>query len=301
MQYSEAKRNAARILADAGIEEAEVDAEYLLFKASGLKRSTLFVKLFEEMPKIEEETYRELIDRRSTHEPLQYILGSQNFMGYDFKVTPDVLIPRFDTEILAELAVKRLLELKDEKQAVSLLDLCTGSGCVAVSVGLKAAPEFEKISVFGTDISEAAVKVARNNYEANVTEEDLKSLQERFFVSDLFENIEGCFDMITANPPYIVRDEIRDLMPEITEHEPYLALDGGNDGMDFYRRICEAAPGYLKRGGRLLMEFDDSQAEPVRYMMEKAGFVDIEVHRDLAGLRRVIEGVSNNVRENRGA
>jgi len=109
--------------------------------------------------------------------------------------------------------------------------------------------------------------------------------------SDLFKKINGTYHMITANPPYIVRDEIKELMPEITEHEPHIALDGGDDGMDFYRRICEAAPEYLVPGGRLLMEFDDSQAEPVREMMLQAGFKDIEIHRDLAGLRRVIEGV----------
>ena len=291
MQYAEAKRMAAAVLRDAGIEEAEVDAEYLLLKSSGLDRSSLFVRLFEEMPETEEKCYRELIKRRSSHEPLQYIIGSQNFMGYDLKVTPDVLIPRFDTEILAEQTIKRILELKDKKQAIRLLDLCTGSGCVAISVSLKVIPFFSSVEVIGTDISEEALKVARKNMESNLKDSDKPVLKAEFFKSDLFKNVNGKFDVITANPPYIVREEIRELMPEITEHEPHIALDGGDDGMDFYRRICSEAPGFLNEGGRLLMEFDDSQAEPVKEMMEKAGFTGVKIHRYLAGLRRIIEGI----------
>ena len=323
MRYSEAKKRAISVLMEAGIEEAEVDSEYLLLNVTGLDKAGLLMKLFEEMPEEEEKAYDELIKRRSTHEPLQYIIGNQNFMGYTFLVTPDVLIPRFDTEILAELAGKRAYEavlkifkgsgecdLGIDNTEFRILDICTGSGCVPVSVGLdlykklKAKNIPTAISVTAADISEAAMEVAKKNYKLNLdeymsdmsafestgTENNISGLEYRFVISDLFNNIEGKYHIITANPPYIVQKEIEDLMPEISEHEPRLALDGGADGMDFYRRIVKEAVDYLYPDGRLLMEFDDSQAEPVADMLKEAGFTDVEVHRDLAGLRRVIEG-----------
>lgn len=310
MRYSEAKKRAVSILSEAGIEEAEVDSEYLLLSVTGLDKAGLLMKLFDEMPEKEEKAYEELIGRRSLHEPLQYIIGNQNFMGYTFLVTPDVLIPRFDTEILAELAGKRAYEaavqmyshgktgdISGISDEFRILDICTGSGCVPVSVGLDLYKKIRSkglklsISVTAADISEAAVALAEKNYKLNLEDGDqLQELGYRFIVSDLFSNIDGKYHIITANPPYIVRDEIEELMPEISEHEPRLALDGGTDGMDFYRRIVKDAGSYLVPGGRLLMEFDDSQAEPVKKMMEEAGFTEVEVHRDLAGLRRVIEG-----------
>lgn len=310
MRYSEVKKRAVSILSEAGIEEAEVDSEYLLLSVTGLDKAGLLMKLFDEMPEKEEKAYEELIGRRSSHEPLQYIIGNQNFMGYTFLVTPDVLIPRFDTEILAELAGKRAYEaavqmyshgktgnISGISDEFRILDICTGSGCVPVSVGLDLYKKIRSkglklsISVTAADISEAAVALAEKNYKLNLEDGDqLQELGYRFIVSDLFSNIDGKYHIITANPPYIVRDEIEELMPEISEHEPRLALDGGTDGMDFYRRIVKDAGSYLVPGGRLLMEFDDSQAEPVKQMMEEAGFTEVEVHRDLAGLRRVIEG-----------
>jgi len=315
MRYSEAKKRGVSILEKAGIEEAGVDAEYLLLYVTGKSKADLLMKLFDEMPQEEEKAYEELLARRSSHEPLQYIIGNQNFMGYTFLVSPNVLIPRFDTEILAEHAGKRALEaalkmVKDNKEnapgenntGFRILDICTGSGCVPVSVGLNLYKELKEcrekcaISVTAADISEAAVELAQKNYRLNV-DDMLKEtgmspdgLDYDFVISDLFNSITGKYHIITANPPYIVRNEIDELMPEISEHEPRLALDGGEDGMDFYRRIVREAAGYLYPGGRLLMEFDDLQAEPVREMMESAGFTEVEIHRDLAGLRRVIEG-----------
>lgn len=332
MKYSEARRNATDILLGAGIEEAEVDAEYLLQHASGLERSELFIRWNEEIPDDIEKKYADLIERRRSHEPLQYIIGNQDFMGYTFMVTPDVLIPRFDTEILAEHAIKRAKDdiskkfdidntknvskfddienqsgdncIKRENPSVyKILDLCTGSGCVATSVGLGLAERLDHtikkqtgivmIDVTGADISSAAIDLAKKNWQFN--HQDNANVigintTAKFIESDLFSSVNGKFHLITANPPYIVRNEIETLMPEITEHEPHLALDGGEDGMDFYRKIVREAPTYLYPGGRLMMEFDDLEAEPVAEMMKNAGFTEIEIHRDLAGLRRVIEG-----------
>lgn len=377
MKYSEARRKATDILLGAGIEEAEVDAEYLLQHASGLERSELFIRWNEEIPDDIEKKYADLIERRRSHEPLQYIIGNQDFMGYTFMVTPDVLIPRFDTEILAEHAIKRATEdilrrdfpeSKDNTSDIGsiagednvsnairnsysnnnniinidskninnlentetykILDLCTGSGCVATSVGLGLAERLSrsvrkqsiKIDVTGADISPAAIDLAKKNWQLNFhdnlnviginennngrntrenniggsndTDNNVRTINTTaiFIESDLFSSVNGKFHLITANPPYIVRNEIETLMPEITEHEPHLALDGGEDGMDFYRKIVREAPAYLYPGGRLMMEFDDLEAEPVAEMMKSTGFTEIEVHRDLAGLRRVIEG-----------
>lgn len=377
MKYSEARRKATDILLGAGIEEAEVDAEYLLQHASGLERSELFIRWNEEIPDDIERKYADLIERRRSHEPLQYIIGNQDFMGYTFMVTPDVLIPRFDTEILAEHAIKRATEdilrrdfpeSKDNTSDIGsiagednvsnairnsysnsnniinidskninnlentetykILDLCTGSGCVATSVGLGLAERLSrsvrkqsiKIDVTGADISPAAIDLAKKNWQLNFhdnlnviginennngrntrenniggsndTDNNVRTINTTaiFIESDLFSSVNGKFHLITANPPYIVRNEIETLMPEITEHEPHLALDGGEDGMDFYRKIVREAPAYLYPGGRLMMEFDDLEAEPVAEMMKITGFIEIEIHRDLAGLRRVIEG-----------
>lgn len=377
MKYSEARRKATDILLGAGIEEAEVDAEYLLQHASGLERSELFIRWNEEIPDDIERKYADLIERRRSHEPLQYIIGNQDFMGYTFMVTPDVLIPRFDTEILAEHAIKRATEdilrrdfpeSKDNTSDIGsiagednvsnairnsysnsnniinidskninnlentetykILDLCTGSGCVATSVGLGLAERLSrsvrkqsiKIDVTGADISPAAIDLAKKNWQLNFhdnlnviginennngrntrenniggsndTDNNVRTINTTaiFIESDLFSSVNGKFHLITANPPYIVRNEIETLMPEITEHEPHLALDGGEDGMDFYRKIVREAPAYLYPGGRLMMEFDDLEAEPVAEMMKITGFTEIEIHRDLAGLRRVIEG-----------
>lgn len=377
MKYSEARRKATDILLGAGIEEAEVDAEYLLQHASGLERSELFIRWNEEIPDDIERKYADLIERRRSHEPLQYIIGNQDFMGYTFMVTPDVLIPRFDTEILAEHAIKRATEdilrrdfpeSKDNTSDIGsiagednvsnairnsysnsnniinidskninnlentetykILDLCTGSGCVATSVGLGLAERLSrsvrkqsiKIDVTGADISPAAIDLAKKNWQLNFhdnlnviginennngrntrenniggsndTDNNVRTINTTaiFIESDLFSSVNGKFHLITANPPYIVRNEIETLMPEITEHEPHLALDGGEDGMDFYRKIVREAPAYLYPGGRLMMEFDDPEAEPVAEMMKITGFTEIEIHRDLAGLRRVIEG-----------
>ncbi len=337
MKYSEARRNATDILLGAGIEEAEVDAEYLLQHASGLERSELFIRWNEEIPDDIEKKYADLIERRRSHEPLQYIIGNQDFMGYTFMVTPDVLIPRFDTEILAEHAIKRAKDdiskkfdidntknvskfddienqggdncIKRENPGVyKILDLCTGSGCVATSVGLGLAERLDHtikkqtgivmIDVTGADISSAAIDLAKKNWQfnhqdnanviginennngrntrenniggSNDTDNNVRIINTtaKFIESDLFSSVNGKFHLITANPPYIVRNEIETLMPEITEHEPHLALDGGEDGMDFYRKIVREAPAYLYPGGRLMMEFDDLEAEPVAEMMK---------------------------------
>ena len=308
MTYFELKKKSAGELLEIGIPDAETDVRIMLSTASGLSDSMLFAYIFDEVPEEVLERFSVMLERRKKHEPLQYILGFQEFMGLQFLVTPDVLIPRQDTELLAEKGIeaaghaislrkKSLQKECENAEPVRILDLCTGSGCVAVSVADGAdriLAEYEDcgykgkvcVSVTAADISEAAVKVAEKNAEINKTERVAVS----FKVSDLFSETEGKFDVITANPPYVKASSIEILMPEINRYEPWLALDGGADGLVFYRRIVAEAPGYLKNGGRLIMEMDDDQGPAVADMLKNRGFCNVAVYRDLTGADRVAYG-----------
>ena len=261
---------------DAGVPEPAIDARYLVEFVSGFSEAEYLLKRDEEIPDEQLARLDALAARRRKREPLQYIIGSQEFMGLPFICTKDCLIPRQDTEILVERAMKAI---GDRGGDARVLDVCTGSGCIIISLavlcGLKNAQ--------GMDISEAALDVARRNAtenNANVT----------FTCSDLFEAATGQYDVITANPPYIDTGLIHGLIPEIWEYEPMLALDGGEDGLFFYRKITEQAPKYLKAGGWLLFEIGDTQGEAVAGLMRERGFKDVSVHKDLAGMHRVVEG-----------
>ncbi len=306
MRYIDLKRNAAEKLQAAGVPDAEIDVWLMLTESAGLERSILFAAIFEEVPTAVEQKFEAMLERRLKREPLQYILGSQEFMGLDFIVNPDVLIPRQDTELLAEKGaeeVRRLIacamaDREGDGLQIDILDLCTGSGCVAISVAVAADKnlcEFAEaghecrtmVKVTGADISEGAIRVAEKNRQINET----KYVAVDMINSDLFKNINGRFNLITANPPYVKAGNIPILMPEVNEFEPGLALDGGADGLIFYRRIVDEAPEYLKAGGRLIFEMDDDQGPAVSELMIKGGFTDVRVFKDLTGADRVAYGV----------
>lgn len=306
MRYIDLKRDAVGRLLAAGIPDADIDVQLMLIASAGMERSMLFAAIFEEVPDKVRNSFEIMLSRRLNREPLQYILGSQEFMGLDFIVNSDVLIPRQDTELLAEKGieeVKRLIEISmsnrnGEDEKIDVLDLCTGSGCVAVSVAkavdnllceYAATGHFCKaeVRVTGADISEGAVKVAEKNRQINKTEHVTVSILN----SDLFKEIKGRFNVITANPPYVKAGNIELLMPEVNEFEPRLALDGGTDGLVFYRRIIEEAPEYLKRDGRLIFEMDDDQGEAVSELLIKGGFTEVKVFKDLTGADRVAFGI----------
>ena len=264
-------------LEEAQIENASGDAWYLFSECFHISREDYLFGMTDEInDKEAEERYKELIQKRKEHVPLQYILGTQEFMGYTFKVTPDVLIPRADTETVLE---EVLDQLKQSKKPDTILDICTGSGCIAISLALILNPEV----CIGTDISEKALKIAKANGE------NLAPMV-KFIQSDLFENVTGSYDLIISNPPYITTEECGKLMPEVKEHEPMLALDGKEDGLYFYRRITEESVAHLKDGGYLLYEIGHDQAEAVSGFMKEQGFYDIKVICDLAGLDRVVRG-----------
>ncbi len=272
-------------LEEAKIADAKRDAETLLLYLEKADRTFLYVHRNDATDEYRADAYFGLIDRRAAGEPLQYILGSQEFMGLNFAVNPSVLIPRQDTETLVELALKRVGE---KKRSLSILDMCCGSGAIAVSM----AHFLPKAKITACDISPEALEVARGNAARNGLNGRIE-----FRESDLFfmtkrkktVRIKDSFDMILSNPPYIPTQDIDTLQTEVRDHEPIKALDGGSDGLDFYRRIAEDAFGSLKKDGLMFLEIGCDQAEAVTSLLSGAGYYsEIEVHKDLTGLDRVI-------------
>ena len=273
MTYKQAEKKGEELLEAAGIADSKIDAWLLLEMVAHIDRSFYFMHGDDEVePDILSE-YERVLEKRAEHVPLQYITGEQEFMGMTFRVNSNVLIPRQDTETLVEETLK-ILEPK-----MQLLDLCTGSGCVLLSI-LKNAPMVEGV---GSDISKQALLVAKENAK-------LHGIDAQWVRSNLFDNVSGPFDVIVSNPPYIAGEEILTLMPEVSQFEPLQALDGGEDGLDFYRKIVEEAPRYLKENGWLLFEIGYDQGEAVRSLMHEAGFEGVLVIKDLAGNDRVVRG-----------
>lgn len=263
-------------LEHAGIPDAKLDAWYLLEYVTGISRASYFGDPKREVPKEQAESYREVILRRAGHIPLQHITGEQEFMGYSFLVNPDVLVPRQDTETLTEEA------LKFTEPGMKVLDLCTGSGCILISLMKKC----HGLTGTGCDISEKALKTARENGRR-------LQVEASWIQSDLFEQISERFDLIVSNPPYIRTGVIEELQEEVRLHDPWIALDGKKDGLYFYRRIIAESTGYIRDNGALMFEIGHDQAEDVVRLMEEAGYTQIRVKKDLAGLDRVVTGRYN--------
>lgn len=259
-------------LEQAEIMNAELDARYLLEHILQIRRVDFLLDRQREVSTEQQEAYMHKIDLRATHVPLQHILGNQEFMGYEFLVNEHVLIPRQDTEVLVETA----LPLVDGKR---VLDLCTGSGCIIISLSKMGYLQ----QAVGVDLSEEALSVAKEN--ARMLEADVT-----FLHSDLFEQVTGVYDVIVSNPPYIETETIAGLMEEVRDHEPRMALDGGRDGLDFYRRIVQDSVSYLADGGYLCFEIGCEQGQAVRTLLEEQGFTECRIVKDLAGLDRVVYG-----------
>lgn len=263
-------------LTEAGIHDAANDARELLCLATGKDRTGLIMYINSEVSNGTAQRYYDLLDERVGRTPLQHITGEQEFMGYRFKVNGDVLVPRMDTEVLVEEAAKRAI------LGAKILDLCTGSGIIGIAL---------KKICFGaevtlTDVSKAALEVARENAEINKADV-------RIIESDMFKALDPKekFTMIVSNPPYIASSEIEKLDPEVRDHDPMMALDGGEDGLDFYRIIAAEAPKYLTPDGSILLEIGYDQGESVSALLKGAGFRNIEVIKDLAGNDRVVAAV----------
>jgi release factor glutamine methyltransferase len=268
-----AYKAAADFLKKSGVDDPETDAMLLLEKASGYTRNEYFMRRDEKLPDTCKEIFCGMISKRAERIPLQHITGEAYFYGRRFLVNENVLIPRMDTEVLVEEALKEI------RPGMDVLDMCTGSGCIAVTVAKESGAD-----VTAADISVKALETAKENARLNNADCVFKE-------SDMFESIEGCFDVIISNPPYIKRGDIAVLQEEVRSHDPLTALDGGDDGLDFYRTIATEGAKHLKSGGRLFLEIGAEQADDVVQILNAADLSDIRVKNDLNGLPRVVRAV----------
>ncbi len=273
MNYKEAYEYGIRTLETAGIEDAKTDTLLLLEDLCHIKRNDIYVHGETLLTKEQEQCLQQAMEKRCRHIPVQHITGIQEFMGLEFNVNENVLIPRQDTEFLVETIMK---ELHDGSR---ILDMCTGSGCILLSL---LHYSNDCIGV-GADISPEALTVARGNATK-------LGIQAQWVESNLFEAIDGKFDIIVSNPPYIRTDVIETLMEEVKDFEPRIALDGSKDGLSFYRSIVKESKAFLMSGGMLYFEIGYDQAKEVSSIMEQAGFKDITVEQDYAGHDRVVFG-----------
>ena len=261
-------------LADKGVDNARLEAEWLLCAAMDLDRVGLYLNFDKPLTDQELDSYRAMVARRAKREPLQYILGSQEFYGLEFSVNPATLIPRHDTELLVEEALKRAASRS------RVLDIGVGSGCIACAMA-KNLPEAD---VWGVDISPGALAQARENSGAN-------SVNLTLLEGSLFEPLAGQrFNIIVSNPPYIPTCDLADLQPEVREFEPLGALDGGPDGLDFYRQIIPGALEHLQSNGWLLLEVGIGQAGDVEALFGQSGFSSLFRSTDSGGIERVVGG-----------
>ena len=261
----------AKMLTQAGIDEAELDAGYILEYITGLNSAQYFIHSEDIIEKDKAEEFFRLIERRSKRIPLSYVIGTRDFFGLTFKVDENVLIPEQETELLVEEVIKH-------SEGKSVLDMCTGSGCIAISIALFGKPS----KVAASDISEKALEVARENAKS------LKAGEISFIQGDMFENVADKFDIIVSNPPYIETREIDELMPEVRDYIPRLALDGDIDGLKFYRIISKEAVKKLNKNGRIFYEIGYNQSRAVASILLENGFTDVKIMKDYSGLDRIV-------------
>lgn len=266
-------------LSDSGVPDSDIDADILWQYASGMNRTQMLLSRNEEVTDRKAACYTELIDRRCSREPLQYITGTQEFMGYEFDTAVGVLIPRQDTETLVDTALKLY-------RGCRVLDMCCGTGCIGISYGLLCG----NCDVTLADISDSAVELTKRNVAK------LCGDSRRFEVikTNMFDNIHGEYDIILSNPPYIRSDVIDTLMPEVRDYEPRLALDGYSDGLYFYRIIIDKAREHIKDEGYVIFEIGNDQAEDVQLLFVDSGYDDIHVVKDLRRMDRVVYGRYKN-------
>ena len=273
MQYRECYEMGVKCLQDSNIREAKLDARLLLEYSCNTDRNTLLSHPEREVSEEEQRRYFSAIGRREKREPLQYITGEQDFMGLPFLTGRETLIPRQDTETLVEEAMK---ELHD---GMEILDVCCGTGCILLSL-----LHFSNdCSGLGVDISEEAVELSQRNARA------LSIDGAQFRVSDMFSEVSGKYDLLVSNPPYIPKSVIDTLDPEVRDYEPKRALDGGEDGLDFYKILAKEGKNYLKRSGIMFLEIGYDQGESVPELLLEEGYKHVEVMKDLAGQNRVVK------------
>ncbi len=271
--YRKALKEGERLLWEHGVPDPGVDAAALLTYVTGKNRAGLFMVKDDPLPEEERKHYHSLLLERSRRIPLQHLTGEQEFMGLPFYCNENVLIPRQDTETLVETVLKEI------RPGDTILDICTGSGCILISL-LKLYPYATGV---GVDLSAEALEVAGKNALRN-------EVKAAFYQSDIFDAVEKKYDIIVSNPPYIPTEIIPKLMPEVRDHDPRMALDGGADGLTFYRRITSEAAEHLHKNGKLFFEVGVGESTEVKAMMEAYGFRSISIVRDYSGNERVVYG-----------
>ena len=288
-------RQGINTLQSNNVSDADFDAFALLEYVTGVSKSDFFFKKSEKISDSCYERYIELIERRSKRVPLQHITNRQNFFGYDFYVDSNVLIPRQDTEVLIEKILEVIeatfnVEISSD---ISILDMCTGSGCIAITIYKELIKRGFNIDATAVDLSKDALAVTEKNVENLV---GIKALNNTFHIieSDMFSNINNnrSYDIIVSNPPYIPTRDIEKLEPEVRDYDPIMALDGDTDGLRFYRRIIEESSNYLNNGF-IAFEIGYNQGDDVKSLLEEKGYKDIHIYKDLGGLDRVIIGRNN--------
>jgi len=267
-----------------GVESARLNAELILAHVLGMPRLRLYLEFDQAVGVNETARARELVRRRGQREPLQHLTGTAAFLGHELLVSPEVLIPRPETELLAQMAIQRLQTAGGSSPA-RVLDFGTGSGCLAIAI----AAALPSVEVHALDISTAALDLARRNAQRS------GSGRIRFHAGDGFRALApGCgipssgLDLLVSNPPYIPTGDLATLQPEVRDHDPRQALDGGADGLDFYRRLAAEAGSWLKPGAPMLLEFGDGQAAPLEALFQSAGWQLVSIEKDLSGTERVL-------------
>ncbi len=265
------------ILENHGIQDASREAELIV--SFSLKKDRIII--YRDDPDILPGTEKDIdniVSRRIKREPLQYIIGFTDFYGLKIKVIHGVLIPRPETELLVEESIKIIKNIRNNE--IKVLDLCTGTGCIAIAI----AKYFPDIIVYGTDISNNAIECARENAEINQISNTI------FIAGNLFEPFKETilFDIIISNPPYIKTSEIDNLQPEISKWEPREALNGGKDGLDYYRKILKLAKNYLKPNGFILFETGEGQAEQIAKIAEEKNYSIYSIKKDYSGIERIL-------------
>lgn len=262
-------------LSRSNVNDAELSAEILLAEALGLNRQSLYSHFEDKLTEVQQELYKEYISRRANHEPLQYLLGYAYFRGLKITVGPGVLIPRPETEQLVEVAIKNL-----KNNCNKILDLCTGSGCIACSF----ANEFSDVKIYGTDISEEALAYAKMNIKKHHFEEKITLVQCNM-ADEIYDNN---FDLIISNPPYVPTDVYKNLDKEVIDYEPKLALEAGRDGASLLDEIIATAKDKLEKDGIVALEFHEDKLDLAKLKFETAGFNDCKIYKDLAGKDRIL-------------
>ena len=260
----------------AGFDTPQMDARLLLCHAAGISHAQLISIMQEPASTEMQRVFASLVSRRLANEPVHRIIGMREFYGRDFILGPDALIPRPDTETLVDVVLEKI---GDHGQPLSILDLGTGSGVIALTL----ACEFSKAQVTAVDVSDAVLENCQENSKRLGVVDRVTVLK-----SDMFENVDGAFDLIVSNPPYIPTKDIKALSPEVRLYDPERALDGGTDGLDFYRQIFSSAQDYLKQGAMLIVEFGIGQTDDISQLATNNGFENLEVHYDLGSLPRVL-------------